>query len=66
MKLIRILRVIDSTIEFVSMNRKYKFYFYSDLKKNIYENNRTELSHKIIQQILFIDNQALKVEWQNN
>lgn len=62
----RLLKMMDTTIEFVTMHKKVKFYFFSDLKKNIYENGRTELTHKHLQQLLFIDDQLFRVEWQVN
>lgn len=63
MKLIRILRSIDTTIEFISMNKQRRTYFYLDLKKNMYENGRQELTHKQIQQLKFIDDELFKVDW---
>jgi hypothetical protein len=66
MKLLNMLKSIDRTIDFVCTNRKIRSYFYADLKKNIYENCRTELTQRHIQQMLFIDDQLFKVEWALN
>jgi hypothetical protein len=65
-RLIKLLKMIDHTIEFVSMNTERRIYFYADLKKNIYDNGRFELTHKHIQQMLFIDDQLFRVEWEHN
>lgn len=48
------------------MNKHRRVYFYLDLKKNLYENGRQELTHKQLQQLLFIDDSLFKIEWENN
>lgn len=55
MKLIKVLKSIDTTIEFVTMSKQRRTYFYLDLKKNMYQNGRQELTHKHIQQLMFIN-----------
>jgi len=46
--------------------RKAKYYFFSDIKKSLYEVNRMEMSIKHLQQLLFIDEGLYTVEWQMN
>lgn len=48
------------------MNKQLKILFFQDLRKNVYSDRCTELTKKHLQQLLFIDDQLFKVEWQKN
>ena len=66
MKLIKILKTIDITIGYLTQSRRLRNCFYADLKKHLYETLRTELTQRHIQQLLFIDDELFKVEWDFN
>jgi hypothetical protein len=65
-QLLRILRSIDSTIEYCNRERQLKVLYYNTLRLKMKESMRVTISHKHLQQLLFIDGDLYKVEWANN
>jgi len=64
--LLRVLKAIDSTINFLRMESPVKKDFFTNLKRRIREGMNITITKKHIQQLLFINDELFKIEWAEN
>jgi hypothetical protein len=62
--LLKLLRTMDNTIDFMIKQRQAKACFFTDLRSNLYQHNCIELTQRSLQQLLFLDDRLYEIEWQ--
>lgn len=59
----KLLRTIDTTIDFIKNNRRVKSIFFGDIQKSLKEINRQDVAQSQLQQLLFLDDTLFAIEW---
>ena len=65
-QLLKRMKLIDRTIDFLDKHRGMKVFFFQTIKKSICDSGNTVIEYKNFQQLTYLDEQCYALEWKMN